>query len=132
MKTQLRYLASNLWTLPNTVLGLLGGLLLAWCLPSFDNERGYWKFCCGRGISSFVQGRGTRATTLGFMVIFWDPSGCTDVPLLEHELVHVRQYSVLGPFYLPIYLALVPFFGTRGRHPLEKPGYKRQGELRGR
>ena len=127
------YLVSSLWTLPNTALGFLIGLLLTWCIPSFDTKRRYWKFCCGRGISSRIHrsGRGPRATTLGHAVIFWDPRACQDEALLEHELVHVHQYNLLGPLFLLIYLPLVPFFGSGRNHPLERPGYRRQDEVRG-
>ena len=47
--------AFSLWTLPNTVLGFFVGLFLAWSIPTFDFQRGYWRFCSGRGLSGWVR-----------------------------------------------------------------------------
>ena len=124
------YLLSNLWTLPNTLIGLLIGFLLTWCIPTFDTKRWYWKFCCGRGISGFIHRKGPRATTIGYVAIFWDSTACQEEAVLEHELVHVHQYNLLGPLFLLIYLPLVPFFGSGRNHPLERPGYQREDEVR--
>ncbi len=124
--------AFSLWTLPNTVIGFFVGLFLAWSIPTFDFERGYWKFCSGRGLSGWVRRNGTWATTLGQAVIFWREDKCDDEPLLEHELVHVRQYNTLGPFFLLLYLPLVPFFGGKKNHPMERRAYARQAEVQAR
>ncbi|MDP3063517.1 MAG: DUF4157 domain-containing protein [Chloroflexota bacterium] len=118
----------NLWTLPNTVLGFFIGLCLAWSLPRLDRKRGYFKFDRGGGISGWMR-RCASATTFGHAVVFWEPSTSRDEAILEHELVHVRQYDVLGLFYLPLYLALLPFYGGQRRHPLERPAYARQDEV---
>lgn len=87
------------WGLPNTVLGLgfacasgaiprrCGGLLLA---------------VANRGLARlFLTRRGFSAVTFGRVVV------CTLPPtpdLLVHEGHHARQYDVLGPFFLPVYL----------------------------
>jgi hypothetical protein len=41
-----------------------------------------------------------RAMTLGHVVLCIDE---VDAMLLEHELVHVRQYERLGPLFIPAY-----------------------------
>ena len=55
-----------------------------------------------------------RAITLGHVVL------CVDQPdeaLLEHELVHVRQYERWGPLFIPAYLVAALFSLARGGHP---------------
>jgi hypothetical protein len=55
-----------------------------------------------------------RAQTLGRFILAREP-----VPdeLLEHEIEHVRQWSVLGPLYLPLYFAASAAALVRGRRP---------------
>ena len=114
----------HLWTLPNTLLGLFVGLALTFGTPRRVKGRGFVAFASGRGISKWVLSRGPLATTFGAAVLFWDPSCATDDGILEHEAYHVRQYLLLGPLFLPVYLAFVPFKGWRREHPLEKPAYR--------
>jgi len=78
-----------------------------------------------------VVAAGPRATTLGAVVIFWNPATSARADYLDHEGYHVKQYLVLGPFFLPVYLAFLPFTGWRERHPLERPAY-RAGDPGGR
>jgi len=118
----------NLWTLPNTVLGFFIGTCLTWSPPRLDRGRGYFKFDRGAGMSRWMRKRAS-ATTFGHAVVFWEPSTSHSEAILEHELVHVRQYDVLGLLYLPVYLALLPFYGGQRRHPLERPAYARQDEI---
>src|SRR5918999_5274637 len=102
-----------LWTLPNTILGLLLGIVslqpprLKGPLIVFD--RG------ARGYSWLIPKFGFSAQTFGFVVISVKPLRGS---LYEHERHHVRQYCVLGPLYLPIYGVLFLFHGYR-RHPFE-------------
>lgn len=70
------------------------------------------------------------AVTLGEVVI------CTIIPshpMLRHEYHHVKQYQVLGPFFLPAYLLGMVVGVVKGhwhRHnPLEQAAIKAaQGE----
>lgn len=122
----IEYILSNLWTLPNTLLGFFIGIFLTFCLPAY--RHGFWVFCCGRGISKLVRGkRGPIATTFGYAVIFWDPAYCNNPAKLAHEAYHVRQYNILGPFFIPLYLLLLLIYRDWGRaHPLENPAYQRE------
>ncbi len=120
------YLLGNLWTLPNTLLGFLLALSLVWGWPRFEKGRRLWVCATGRGLSRWVRRRGRTATTFGFVVIIWDPALQDDGPLLDHEAVHAMQYALLGPFFLPVYLALAAFYGGGRRHPLERPAYHRE------
>jgi hypothetical protein len=63
----------------------------------------------------FLTRRGFGAITFGRVVI----SAIDVTPqLLVHETHHSRQYEVLGPFFLPIYLLLHGIQGY-GANPLE-------------
>lgn len=116
-----------LWTLPNTLVGLLGGLA-----GLFAGARPYWS---GRDLAiafrHYPWGPG-GAITLGNVILHTGPT--LDVPcrtyahqagwcsepvigLHDHERAHVYQYLVLGPLYLPVYLACG---GVSARNPFER------------
>ena len=118
------HLLGQIWTLPNTLLGLWIGLLLARGLPRRAPGHGFWIFDSGGGISPQVKARGPWATTFGAVVVFWEPSVANDPTFLRHEAWHVRQYLRLGPFFLPLYVLFLPFTGWRERHPLERRAYR--------
>ncbi|HEX8966770.1 MAG TPA: hypothetical protein VF937_02750 [Chloroflexota bacterium] len=90
-----------IWSLPDTLLGL-GFALLSMALPRLRN--GLLVAESGRGLAAlFLTRRGFGAITFGRVVI----SATALTPrLLEHESHHVRQYEVLGPFFVPVYLWL--------------------------
>jgi hypothetical protein len=102
-----------LWSLPNTLIGLGFALLsAAWPRPRdgllvAESKRGlaYW----------FLTRRGFGAITFGRVVVSAIP---LTPRLLMHESHHSRQYEVLGPFYLPVYLWLHSHLGY-GANPLE-------------
>jgi type II secretory pathway component PulF len=71
------------WTAPNTLLGLLLGLL------TFQVPR----------------------LAHGLVVFDRHPRGLTR--LLAHEAHHVRQYQVWGPLFIPVYLLLGMVYGYR-------------------
>jgi hypothetical protein len=102
------------WSLPNTLVGLLlGGL-------SFVRPRlvdGVIVFeGRSRGVTWLLAHMGRSAMTLGFVIVSNVPVEGT---LLEHERAHVRQSMILGPLFIPAYLALAVPFGYR-RHPMER------------
>ena len=109
---------SSVWTLPNTAIGLVAGLL------AFQLPRGAWGIAIfdgpARGTTWLVRLFGRSAITLGHVVLSNEP---LHGRLLVHELHHVRQYERLGPFYLPVYLAIYPFTGYR-RHPFEVSAWR--------
>jgi hypothetical protein len=101
------------WTLPNTVLGLVAGALtfqrprLAHGLLLFDRTP--------RGMTAFLRGIDREAMTLGFVVVSASP---VEGRLLAHERHHVRQYCAWGPLFIPVYLGMAAVYGYR-RHPME-------------
>lgn len=101
------------WALPNTVLGVVLGLL-SFRLPRRDGGIVVFEGR-PRGFLWILSRMRRQAVTFGHVVI-------TAVPLLgalrRHELAHVEQYERLGPAYVPVYLALWLVRGYR-RHPLE-------------
>jgi hypothetical protein len=102
------------WTLPNTLLGLLLGLL-TFQLPRahggaivFDHVP--------RGLTRILLALHRTAMTVGFVIVGAVP---IEGRLLAHERHHVRQYMAWGPFFIPAYLLLAIPFGYR-RHPMER------------
>jgi hypothetical protein len=103
-----------IWSLPDTLIGVgfailslgiprpRGGLLVA------QTNRGlaYW----------FLTRRGFAAITFGRVV-----TSAVDVTprLLVHESHHARQYDVLGPWFVPVYLFLQARHGYAA-NPLER------------
>ena len=102
-----------LWTLPNTLIGLLLGAL------TFQRPRigdGVLVFDrAPRGVSWILRRMGRAAMTVGFVVL-----GAETVsgPLLAHEKRHVAQYCRWGPLFLPVYGLLYLRYGYE-RHPFE-------------
>jgi len=101
------------WTLPNTVLGLVLGLVT---LQAPRLRHGVVTFDRGpRGLTSLMPRLGRTAMTVGFVILSAKP---LEGRLLAHERHHVRQYMVWGPLFIPVYLLLAVPYGYR-RHPME-------------
>ena len=67
---------------------------------------------------------GAAAMTLGHVVI-----GCSAHALeatRAHERVHVRQYEVWGPFFIPAYFIAGLYELARGRHPYFDNRFERE------
>lgn len=107
--------AVRIWTLPNTLLGLLLGAL-SFQRPRLDEgvivfdgaARGFlWLF---NRLSRY------SAITFGHVVL---SVRRVEGSLRRHERHHVAQYEILGPLFLPTYLGLFLVRGYRS-HPLEE------------
>jgi len=115
------------WTLPNTLIGLAGGLagMVAGARPRWSRTELAIVFL------RWPWGPG-GAITLGNVILHTGEA--LDVPcstyehraglcrhplvrLSDHERAHVFQYLVLGPLFLPLYLLLG---GVSVRNPLER------------
>jgi hypothetical protein len=111
--TGLRNAWRYLWALPNTLLGLLLGLL-SFRLPRLDGGIVVFQGP-PRGFLWMVKRMRHEAITFGHVVL-------SAVPLRghlrRHELAHVGQYERLGPAFIPVYMGLWLVRGYR-RHPLE-------------
>ncbi|MDW8322613.1 MAG: signal peptide prediction [Burkholderiales bacterium] len=116
-----------LWALPYTLLGLLLGLLARAHLG-----RDGWILEFRGGALDRLLHPWADAIALGHVIL------ARDTPSLDrlraHERVHVRQYERLGPFFLPVYLALAAWTWLRGGHPYRDHPLEveaRAGKVRG-
>ncbi len=102
-----------IWTSPNTLIGLVVGLLtfqaprLADGALIFDRRP--------RGLTALMPRADRAAMTIGFVIVSAQPVSGT---LLVHEKEHIRQYCVWGPLFIPVYFLLAIPYGYR-RHPME-------------
>lgn len=100
--------------LPNTLIGL-GFALLSGSLPR--PREGLLIAQSNRGLAYwFLTRRGFGAITFGRVVVSAVP---ITLDLVMHESHHARQYEVLGPWYLPVYLYLHARYGYAA-NPLER------------
>ena len=112
-----------LWTLPNTLLGLVAGAL------TFQRPRvvqGAMVFDRrARGLTALMRGFNRTAMTVGYVIVSSEP---LEGRLLRHEQHHIEQYRRWGPFFIPVYLLLAIPYGYR-RHPLELAAMRAAGEI---
>jgi hypothetical protein len=102
------------WSFPNTLLGL-GFAMLSLALPKARN--GLLVAESNRGLAYlFLTRRGFGAITFGRVITSAVP---VTPRLLVHESHHARQYEVLGPFFLFVYLFLHARHGYLA-NPLER------------
>jgi hypothetical protein len=95
------------WTFPNTAIGFaaVGINELVTGKPEFvgfDEKNWVW----GWRNTWYPFGGGNRWITFGHVVLAnnpWD-RGFLNSTYLNHELVHVFQYDLFGPAFIPIYL----------------------------
>ncbi len=110
------------WSLPNTLIGLVLGVL------SFTRPRlrdGVLVFeGRPRGVTWILASMQRTAMTVGFVVLSTRPVEGT---LLAHERAHIRQSMILGPLFIPAYVLLAVPFGYR-RHPMERAARRAAGE----
>lgn len=116
------------WTLPNSLLGLLAGLVGLVCGASAR-----WRPADAALVFLRMPWRGSGgALTLGNVILcsgesldvachtYAHRAGAAVEPcirLADHERAHVYQYMVLGPLFLPLY-ALCG--GVSARNPFER------------
>jgi hypothetical protein len=112
-----------LWTSPNTLLGVLLGVL------TFQRPRlapgGVVVFDrAPRGLTWLMPRLHRTAVTVGTVVIAARPlTGSLEL----HERHHVRQFRAWGPLFLPVYFLLSIRYGYR-RHPMEVAARRAAGE----
>jgi hypothetical protein len=122
------------WASPYTVVGLLiGGVGL--CTGSRVRLRGRVIEFYGGGLKRLVnhmpEGQFIMAFTLGH-IIFGQTDAALDISR-EHELVHVRQFELWGPFMGPAYLLCSLYLWLTGRrpyrdNPFERDAYDQAGD----
>lgn len=113
------------WTSPNTLLGLIAGVLVLSLGGRVQRVRGTLEF--HGGLLVRAQNR-FSAITLGHVILGTDRNTLTRVR--EHELVHVRQYERWGPLFLPAYLASSAWQLARGRDAYLDNRFEREARRR--
>jgi hypothetical protein len=116
-----------LWTLPNTLIGLIAG---AAGMPFGARARfsrrdlavvfQHWPWGPGGAITFGNSILHTGATLDADCVTYEHRAGLCQHPairLCDHERAHVLQYMVLGPLFLPVYLLSG---GISVRNPFER------------
>ena len=100
----LRRLVAYAWASPNTLIGILAGLLMSVLGASVGIVRGAIEFSgglLGSWLASPAVACPYHAVTLGHVILATDQAALNLAR--DHERVHVRQYEQWGPFFLPAY-----------------------------
>ena len=125
-------LLAILWASPYTLLGLLIGMA-GLCTGGRARIRGRTIEFHGGGVQWLLQqfffGEWAMAMTLGHVVL-----GLTDAALdvcHDHEMVHVRQYEIWGPFMGPAYLGCSLILWLVGRRPYRDNPFEREASRKG-
>jgi hypothetical protein len=107
-------LLGTLWSLPDSLIGLL---FAAASLAIPRPRAGLLVARTDRGLAHlFLTRRGFGAITFGRVVVSAAP---LTPRLLMHEAHHTRQYEVLGPWFIPVYLWLQARHGYAA-NPIEQ------------
>ena len=120
-------LASYAWASPNTLLGLLAGLVMLALGGRVRVVRGVAEFSgglLGSSLASFPGVLRFNAITFGHVIL-----GVSEAELAaarSHEHVHVRQYEAWGPFFLFAYVASSLWQLLRGRRIYRDNFFERQ------
>ncbi len=115
----LAHALAYLWALPGTLVGLIVG---ATTISAPRVRDGVLAFESSRGFGALHRRMGFAAITFGHVVIANRP---LDDRLWAHELVHVRQWQLLGPVMLLAY-PLASLAGYR-RNPFEAAARRKAG-----
>ena len=119
-----RRLAAYAWASPNTLLGLLAGLVVLALGGRVRVVRGVTEFSDGLLASWVADPVRFNAITFGHVIL-----GVSEAELAaarSHEHVHVRQYEAWGPFFLPAYAASSLWQLLRGRRMYRDNFFERQ------
>jgi hypothetical protein len=111
MKHKLRNVLGYLWASPNTLFGIAVGLLLGGRFERVDGVLEVHGQRVARVLSRmFVP---ALALTMGHVVFGRDREVLARTR--QHERVHVHQYAIWGPFFLPAYLGIAVLLYVIGR-----------------
>ena len=119
------------WAAPVSLLGLAAGALTLITGGAVDRRSGVLEF---RGAFSraLLESRfvAARAMALGHVILGRDQDSldaCRD-----HERAHVRQAEILGPLFVPAYLAAGAWAAIRHRDRYRANWFERDAERRAR
>lgn len=100
-----------LWASPNTLLGIAIGLMLGGRFAWVDGVCEIHGPRVAKVLSRLLVP--ALALTMGHVVFGRDPAALAFTR--RHERVHVRQYAIWGPFFLPAYLGVSVWLYAIGR-----------------
>jgi hypothetical protein len=122
-----RSVLGYVWASPNTVVGLVAGLMLLCLGGRLRWVAGVAEFhggLLGRLCASLPGGARFGAMTLGHVIVGVSE---TDVAALRaHEHVHVRQCERWGPLFIPAYALASVWQAARGRSPYRDNFFEQQ------
>lgn len=115
-----------IWASPNSLLGLVLGLLTLATGGGAQVRRHVLEFHGGfsRWLLVRLAPEGILAMTLGHTIIGLS-SAALDIAR-DHEHVHVRQYEAWGPLFLPAYLWCSLVAWRRGQRAYRDNYFERQ------
>jgi hypothetical protein len=121
-----RRAAAYVWAGPNTLLGLMAGLLVLGLGGRAQFVRGVIEFHGGlaAALCSALPGP-MRFSAITFGHVILGVGVLTLVAVREHEHVHVRQYEAWGPFFLMAYLVSSVWEMLRGHRPYRDNYFER-------
>jgi hypothetical protein len=120
-------IAAYAWASPNTAIGLLLGCAMALLGARARAIRGVLEFSGGWIGSRLCHPASRfpfRAITFGHVILGTDAAALDAAR--DHEHVHVRQYEVWGPFFLPAYLTSSAWQLACGRRGYRDNWFERQ------
>jgi len=87
-----------IWDLPNTLIGLFVALITGsrYVKTHYPALVFHW----GGWLKRYMEKRGYRGITFGHVVLVHDVK---EITIVSHELIHVYQNQMLGPFFFPLY-----------------------------
>jgi hypothetical protein len=116
-----------IWTLPNTLIGLIGGAVgllfgasIQFSRRDFALVFHHWPWGPGGAITLGNTILHTGDTLDSQCLTYEHRAGRCEHPRIkigDHERAHVYQYMVLGPLFLPVYLICG---GVSVRNPFER------------
>jgi hypothetical protein len=119
--------ARRLWAAPNTLLGLVAGVMVVCLGGRMQVVRGAAEFSAGLlGAVAGAMPRALRfsAVTLGHVIV--GISATELAAARDHEHVHVRQYEKWGPLFLFAYIASSLWQLALGRRVYRDNFFERQ------
>jgi hypothetical protein len=115
------------WAAPYSLLGLLFGVIALLLGASARRAAGAMEIGSGR-LGKLLRSLPPRfsfsAITFGHVILGVDH--LTLSQMRDHEQVHVRQYELWGPLYIPAYLVSSLVELLRGRNPYRDNYFERE------
>ena len=114
-----------IWTLPNTLLGLVVGFVGLLTGGKAQVREGCIEFYGGI-VERWLEKLNVFGMTLGHTILGQTANGLRIVR--KHEQAHVRQYERWGPLFLPAYLGCSAWLWLKGKdhyrlNPFEVEAY---------